>query len=148
MVSVFRKFFTGVFGEVDTETAPTMDDKKISDLQAQIEALKKENEGLKTKGAPNVPESEPNQDAALDDKIKEAVNTRIKLIDSVKAVIPELRADGLSDREIRLKAIASILPDKKIAQDSSDEVVSAIFDTALEVAQDKFFWTTLTKDHP
>lgn len=134
--SALQNFFTKFLGETNTGT-PVIDDKKTSELQSQIDALKKENEELKKKGATNVPE--PNQDAALDDKIKEAVNTRIKLIDSVKAVVPELRADSLSDRDIRLKAIASILPDKKIAQDASDEVVSAVFDTALEVAQDKFF---------
>ncbi|WP_025184027.1 DUF2213 domain-containing protein [Leptospira kirschneri] len=131
-----RNFFTKILGEAKTETPTTMDDKKTSELQSQIEALKKENEELKKKGAPNVPEAK--QDA-IDDKIKDAVSARINLIDSAKAVVPELRTDGLSDREIRLKAIASILPDKKIAQDASDEVVSAVFETALEVAQDKFF---------
>ncbi|KGE21746.1 DUF2213 domain-containing protein, partial [Leptospira interrogans] len=134
--SALQNFFTKFLGEANAVT-PVIDDKKTSELQSQIDALKKENEELKKKGETNVPE--PNQDAALDNKIKEAADARIKLIDSVKAVVPELRTDGLSDREICLKAIASILPDKKIAQDASDEVVFAVFETALEVAQDKFF---------
>ncbi|EKR54459.1 DUF2213 domain-containing protein [Leptospira interrogans] len=134
--SALQNFFTKFLGEANAVT-PVIDDKKTSELQSQIDALKKENEELKKKGETNVPE--PNQDAALDNKIKEAADARIKLIDSVKAVVPELRTDGLSDREIRLKATASILPDKKIAQDASDEAVSAVFETALEVAQDKFF---------
>lgn len=79
------------------------------------------------------------QDAALEEQIRNAANERIQLIETGKAVIPEFKADGLSNREIRLKVIETILPSKKVAKDEKDEIVNAVFDAAVEVAGDKFF---------
>lgn len=139
------KFFQNLFSKFsgDPEGAePSADDKKTTELQSQIDALKKENEELKKKGATNVQKTETpaqEQDAAIKEQIHKAATERLKLIDTGKAIIPEFKADGLSDREIRLKVIETILPGKKIEKDAKDEIVEAIFDAAVEVAKDKFF---------
>ncbi|EMK12925.1 MULTISPECIES: DUF2213 domain-containing protein [Leptospira] len=135
--SLFSKFMGG-----SENAEPAADDKKNSELQSQIDALKKENEDLKTKGATNVQKPDPNaqeQDAALEEQIQNAANERLQLIETGKAVIPEFKADGLSNREIRLKVIEKVLPNKKVAKDEKDEIVNAVFDAAVEVAGDKFF---------
>ncbi|EKN88905.1 PF09979 family protein [Leptospira interrogans str. 2003000735] len=138
---LFQKLFSKFSG--DPESAePSADDKKTTELQSQIDALKKENEELKKKGATNVQKTETpaqEQDAAIKEQIHKAATERLKLIDTGKAIIPEFKADGLSDREIRLKVIETILPGKKIEKDAKDEIVEAIYDAAVEVAKDKFF---------
>ncbi|WP_061236280.1 DUF2213 domain-containing protein [Leptospira santarosai] len=133
--SMFSKFLGG-------SEEPSADDKKNSELQSQIDALKKENEELKKAGAPNVQKTDPTapeQDAAMEERIHKAAAERLKLIETGRAIIPEFKADGLSGREIRLKVIEAILPNKKITQDERDEIVNAVFDAAVEVAGHKFF---------
>ncbi|EMF82241.1 PF09979 family protein [Leptospira weilii serovar Topaz str. LT2116] len=141
ILKVLGSMFSKLIGGSE-EAEPSADDKKNSELQSQIDALKKENEELKKKGASNVQKPDPNaqeQDAALEEQIRNAANERIQLIETGKAVIPEFKADGLSNREIRLKVIETILPSKKVAKDEKDEIVNAVFDAAVEVAGDKFF---------
>jgi hypothetical protein len=62
-------------------------------------------------------------------KIRESLTARMELEATVKAAVPEVKTDGVSDLDLRKAFIAARLPDMKL--DGKDEAyVAAAFDLA------------------
>lgn len=105
-------------------------------LKAQIEALKimlaektKELEELsKTAKAATAPET-----------LDALIAARTKLVDAARAIIPDVKTDGMKDRDIKLAVISKALPfEASVKTDSCDNtVVDARFDAALAIEREK-----------
>ena len=66
-----------------------------------------------------------------------AVNRRIQLIETAKAIVPDFKYDGMNERNIMLKVIENTLPfDEGTKLDKKDDVyIEARFDAALAYAK-------------
>lgn len=98
----------------------------VKALQAQVDALKvlleQKTKELEAATAP----------AVMDSKIAE----RHRVLSAAKAVLPDLKTDGMTDRQIRLALIEKVLPGK-VKSDASDEILLAWFESALEIEREK-----------
>ncbi|HPA70779.1 MAG TPA: DUF2213 domain-containing protein [Spirochaetota bacterium] len=72
-------------------------------------------------------------------KMDEAINARMSLVDTARALIKDFKHDGMTNREIKLKVIEQVLPfGKDVKVDSMDDVViDARYDAALSLAKEK-----------
>jgi hypothetical protein len=72
-------------------------------------------------------------------KLDEAVKARISLIETAKSVCPDLKHDGMTDRDIKLAVIGKILPyDSGVKVDSLEDVyINARYDAAMSLAREK-----------
>lgn len=114
-------------------TAPTVEDlqKQIVALQTQLKAATDQIAKLTTAAEEDAIEDQ--SEAALDAKIAK----RTVLVDTAKIVIPDVKTDGMKDRDIKLKIIAAKLPFAAgVRQDSlSQERIDAQFEAAVEIAR-------------
>lgn len=113
---------------------PTVEDlqKQITDLTGQLTVAMKTIEDLKK--AADEDAIEDQQEAVMDAKLAK----RGALIDAAKIIIPEVKTDGMKERDIKLKIIAAKLPfDQSIRQDASltDVRIDAQFEAALDMAR-------------
>lgn len=115
--------------EANAPVKPTIEDlqKQIADLTEQLKALKSQNAELTTALAKETDE------AVVDSKLAK----RTLLRDAAKIILPDLRADGLSDRELKLKIIAAKLPfEEGTRHDTLQDVrIDARFEAALQLAR-------------
>lgn len=100
---------------------------EVAKLKAEIDLLSKLVEE-KTKLL-----NEATSQATLDAKVQE----RISLITAAKSVNPDLKADGLSDAEIKYKVIESVFPGKFKQDSLSPVAINAHYEAALELAREK-----------
>lgn len=117
---------------VDQSTPPASPDESakqaelVKTLQTQVDALKtlldQKTKELEAATAP----------AVMDSKIAE----RSRLLDAARAVVPDLKTDSLTDRQIRFALIEKVLPGK-VKSDASDEILQAWFESALEIEREK-----------
>ncbi len=72
-------------------------------------------------------------------RLDAAVNARISLIETAKAVCKDLKHDGMTNREIKLKVIGAVLPfEEGVKTDSlEDVVIDARYDAAMALAREK-----------
>ncbi len=72
-------------------------------------------------------------------RLDAAVNARISLIETAKAVCKDLKHDGMTNREIKLKVIGATLPfEEGVKTDSlEDVVIDARYDAAMALAREK-----------
>lgn len=72
-------------------------------------------------------------------KLDEAVKARISLIESAKSVCPDLKHDGMTDRDIKLEVIGKILPyESTVKVDALEDVyINARYDAAMSLAREK-----------
>lgn len=104
-------------------------ERTIKTLQAKVDAL----EAALKKVTGDQKEKEASK------RLDEAVNTRISLIESAKAVCKDLKHDGMSNRQIKLAVIDRLLPfGEHVKADSLDDVViDARYDAAMALAREK-----------
>lgn len=100
---------------------------EVTKLKAEIDLLTKLVEE-KTKLL-----NEATSPATLDAKVQE----RIGLVTVAKSAIPDFKADGLSDAEIKYKVIDAIFPGKFKQDSLSPVAISAHYEAALEVARER-----------
>lgn len=114
-------------------TAPTVEDlqEQIVALQTQLKAATDQIAKLTTAAEEDAVEDQ--SEAALDAKIAQ----RTTLVDTAKIVIPDVKTDGMKDRDIKLKIIAAKLPFAAgVRQDNlSHERINAQFEAAVELAR-------------
>lgn len=124
-----------------TETAaegaakPTVEDlqKQITDLTAKLKTATATIAELK-KAEAGEPDLNQSEEAAMDSKLAK----RSALLDAAKIIIPDVKTDGLKDRDIKLQIIAKKLPfEQNVRQDASltDVRIDARFEAALELAR-------------
>lgn len=116
-------------GAANNSTASDPKDQEISRLKLQIQALEQ-----------MLQEKTKLLDEALSPATQDSLlSKRMKLVDTAKGIIPDLKHDGLSDRELKLKVIAATLPfDASVKMDSVDEaIVNARFDASAELARSR-----------
>lgn len=146
----FKAFMGSLFRADEDETPPAGDPSKqtepdpakgqqsddIDVLKAQVEALKlmlaektKQLDELTKKAA----------DATAPETLDALISARSKLVDAARAIIPDVKTDGMKDREIKLAVIGKTLPfDASVKADACDDaVIDARFDAALAIEREK-----------
>jgi len=104
-------------------------EKEITILKAQIEAL----QALVTEKTKLL------EEAMAPATMDSAINERLSLVDMARSVLPDLKHDGLKNRDIKLKVIEKLLPfGAEVKTDSiADVTVDARFDAAAALAREK-----------
>lgn len=120
--------------EKETEDEPASDD--VTLLNAQIEALKL----LLTEKTKQLDEiTKKAAEATAPETLDALICARTKLIDAARAIIPDVKTDGMKDKEIKLAVIGKTLPfDASVKNDACDDaVIDARFDAALAIEREK-----------
>jgi uncharacterized protein len=138
------------------------DEEELQAAQAQLEEVKKQVEAATSEPAPTEPseveklkaenaklqglvdtlsdavkkyqaELESASTETSTDELDKAVQDRMDLIDVAKAALPDFKADGLSNREIKLKVIDKVLPSTARLDSVDQYIIDARFDAAAEL---------------
>lgn len=114
--------------------APNVEElqKQIADLTAKLTAAMAQIADLQK--ALDADQIEDQQEATMDAKLAK----RSALLDAAKIIIPDVKTDGMKERDIKLKIIAAKLPFAEgTRQDSSltDVRIDAQFEAALDLAR-------------
>lgn len=155
MLAAMKKFFSWIMGGgkddpaapgkegAGAPAAPAGDPSKTPDPAKGDSALELENKQLKAKldaqEALLKKQGEKSKEKEDAMRMDEAINARMSLVDTARAVIKDFKHDGLSNREIKLKVIEQVLPfGKDVKIDSlEDVVIDARYDAALSLAKEK-----------
>lgn len=134
--SYLKDLFSKLFGTSETATAD-----EVTKLRSQVETLKGELSALKPKEEKPAGQDKKESVSAdeLEKLIQAGVTERTKLIETAKSVIKDFKSDGVSDKEIKLQVIKTVIPNRQIAADASDDFIDATFAAAQEFAKEKFF---------
>lgn len=129
----------GVDFEAPEQTQQAFE-KALGSKDATIEGLKKDIEGLNGRLDALKAELDNEKKAHTDAKdpkaFETAVNARVSLVSkATKLVGDELKADSMSDREIKEAVVAKYYPETKL-DGKSDDYVNAFFDCASESFKD------------
>ena len=127
--------------EPKKETTDMEDMQKKTDMsddpdQQKLQKLMKENEELKAKLTKSEQDAKSKQDA---DELDKAIEERVSLLETARSLLDSFEHKGLTNRDIKLDVIESILPfTGSVNQDSlSDTEIDARFDAAKELAKEK-----------
>lgn len=112
----------------------------VNGLNSQIAKLEGERDGLQTQVTSlNTQLEEAREGQLTADEMDEAVEARVKLLDSAKAFLGDsFEFKGKSDRAVKEAVITSIKKDADM-KDRSDDYVNAFYDSLTSVANSKGF---------
>jgi hypothetical protein len=116
--------------KTDTETDKTKSDSdEIANLQSQLTMYKELVGNLKAM-----------LEQALSPVTQDALaSKRLKVIESIKAIDPDFKMDGLSEKQMKLHAISKVMPfDNSVRLDSvGNDVIDVRYEACLELARQK-----------
>ena len=115
----------------DSLTDLAQANKRIIELEAQIDGLKSIVEGFKTEiAATTSPE-------AMDKRLE----SRAQILQVAKNVVKDFKADGKSEKDMMIEVVNSVIPKKDgkevVTKDSKKEVLDAQYGAAVELARIK-----------
>lgn len=118
----------GNAGTAAASAEPAKESEEVTRLKAELEAAQ-------AVVAEKTKQLEELQNPA---KLDAAISSRLSLVEKVRSIVPDVKHDGVSDRDLKRQVIAKVLPSvSSQAATMTDVQVDAYFDAAMNLAGEK-----------